>query len=155
MARKIDYFRRLISLAAALAAIPGVAWAIAEDQCERDRNILAKNWKEIPAKTLLFVCHDHYVSEMKVLLTPRDTGDFTLTVAVEGEVYRAIILGKDVGRLRAQTGSYVLNSEKSCLIRGNLSAPAILHFGEPAASGDFGFFSAHDSLDYIDCEAPK
>jgi hypothetical protein len=146
---------RLICLAGALVLAPSAVWAAMATQCEHDRGLLAKNWKKTTAETLLFVCRGHYVSDMKILLTQTDRGDFNLTVALEGKVYRGTIFGKPVERLRAQSGNYVLNSEKSCFIRGNLSKPAILHFGERELPGDLTYFSADNSLDYIDCDSPK
>jgi hypothetical protein len=157
MGPKIDRLRRLIYLALALALAPSVARAALPDQCgrARDRAFAADTAKDIASGTVLFVCYGHYVYGMKVLLTPGDGGDFMLTVVVEGHVYSALIFGKQVERLRAQSGNYVLNSDKSCFIRGKLTKPAILHFGgEKELPGD-PYFAARDSLDYIDCDAPK
>jgi hypothetical protein len=157
MGLKIDCLRRLIYLAIALALAPSAARAALPDQCgrARDRAFTANTAKDIATGAVLFVCYGHYVSGMKVLLTPRDDGDFMLTVAVEGHVYSALIFGKPVERLRSQSGNYVLNSEKGCFIRGKLTKPAILHFGEKELPGDLTYFAARDSLDYIDCDAPR
>ena len=158
MGSKMDRLRRLIYLALALTLAPGAVRAALPDQCgrARDRAFAADTAKDIASGTVLFVCYGHYVSGMKVLLTPKDGGDFMLMVAVEGHVYSALIFGKRVERLRAQSGNYVLNSDKSCFIRGKLTKPAILHFGgEKELPGDLSYFVAGDSLDYIDCDAPK
>jgi hypothetical protein len=121
MGLKIDRLRRLIYLAIALALAPSAARAALPDQCGRDRAFAADTAKDIASGTVLFVCYGHYVSGMKVLLTPKDGGDFALTVTVAGHVYSELIFGKRVERLRAQSGNYVLNSEKSCFIRGKLT----------------------------------
>jgi hypothetical protein len=158
MGPKMHRLRRLIYLALALALAPGAARAALPDQCgrARDRAFAADTAKDIASGTVLFVCYGHYVSGMKVLLTPKDGGDFALTVAVDGHVYSALILGKEVERLRAQSGNYVLNSDKSCFIRSKLTKPAILYFGGGKdVPGDLSYFAARDSLDYIDCDAPK
>jgi hypothetical protein len=92
---------------------------------------------------------------MKIMLAPRDIGDFRLTVTVDGHAYSALIFGKPLERLRANSGNYVLESEKSCFIRGRLTKPAILHLGDKELYGDPAYFSAHDLFDNIYCEAPK
>ena len=93
---------------------------------------------------------------MKVLLAPRNVGDFRLTVTVDGHAYSALVFGKPLERLRANSGDYVLESDKSCFVRGELSKPAILHLGgEKGLPGDRAYFAARDSLNYIDCDAPK
>jgi hypothetical protein len=104
---------------------------------------------------VLFVCQSKYVSGMKVLLAPRKDGDFRLTVTVDGHAYSALIFGKLLERLRANSGNYVLESDKSCFIRGELTKPAILHLGgDKELFGDRAYFTASDLLNYIDCAAP-
>ena len=146
---------RLIYLVIALA--PGAALAAMPDQCGsvRDRRFAADAAKDIASGAVLFVCHSKYVSGMKILLAPRDVGDFKLTVTVDGHAYSALIFGKPLERLRANSGNYVLESEKSCFIRGRLTKPAILHLGDKELFGDPAYFAARDLFDHINCEAPK
>ena len=94
---------------------------------------------------------------MKILLAPRNVGDFRLTVTVDGHPYSALIFGKPLERLRANSGTYVLESDKSCFIRGKLTKPAILNLGDDKVLGlgHTAYFAARDTLDYIDCDAPK
>jgi hypothetical protein len=59
-------------------------------------------------------------------------------------------------RLRKRTGLYLLRSEASCFIRGNLSGPAILHLDATNASDVGDFFATKGALNMIeDCEAAK
>jgi len=149
--------RRLIYFVMTLALVPGGARAAMPDQCGRvrDRAFAAEAAKDIASGTLLFVCHSKYVSGMKILLAPRNAGDFRLTVTVDGRSYSALVFGKPLERLRAKIGNYVLESENSCFIRGELSKPAILHLGDKELFGDPAYFAARDSLNYINCDAPK
>ena len=149
--------RWLICLVLTLALAPGAARAAMPDQCGRvrDRAFAADAAKDIASGTLLFVCHSKYVSGMEILLAPRNVGDFRLTVTVDGHPYSALIFGKPLERLRANSGTYVLESDKSCFIRGKLTKPAILHLGDKELFGDPAYFAARDTLDYIDCDAPK
>ena len=123
--------RGLICLVFTLALAPDMAHAAMPDQCGRvrDRAFAADAAKDIASGTVLFVCQSKYVSGMKILLAPRGVGDFRLTVTVDGHAYSADIFGKRLDRLRANSGDYVLESDKSCFIRGELSKPAILHLG--------------------------
>ncbi len=146
--------RQLVCLVITLALAPGGARAAMPDQCGpvRDRAFAADAVKDIASGTVLFVCHSKYVSGMKVLLAPGHDGDFRLTVTVDGHAYSAPVFGKPLERLRANSGDFVLESDKSCFIRGELTKPAILHLG---GEGDPAYFSARDSLNYVDCDAPK
>jgi len=150
---------RLICLVITLALAPGAARAAMPDQCGRvrDRAFAADAAKDIASGTVLFVCHSKYVSGMKILLAPRNVGDFRLTVTVDGHAYSALILRKELEPLRANSGNYVLESDKSCLIRGKLTKPAILNLGDDKVLGlgHTAYFAAHDTLDVIYCDAPK
>ena len=148
---------RRIYLVITLALAPGAALAVMPDQCGsvRDRRFVADAAKDIASGTVLFVCHSKYVSGMKILLAPGNVGDFRLTVTVDGHFYSAPIFGKRLERLRAKSGNYVLESEKSCFIHGELTKPAILHLGDKELFGDPAYFAARESLNYVDCDAPK
>lgn len=61
---------------------------------DSDRHFAADAAKDIASGSVSFACYSKYVSGMKILLAPRDVGDFKLTVTADGHAYSALIFGK-------------------------------------------------------------
>jgi len=145
---------RWMSALALLAAAAFTSPAIAAD-CDADRKLFPKNWKDVAAETPLFACRSRYMS-LKVYLTPRNEFTMMLTVASDRSVYRASVDVRDADRIRQQKGLYILYSEKTCFIRGNYASPAVLSFADGSRSNGFNFLFAADRLDALEaCEPLK
>lgn len=93
--------------------------------CEADRQLYPENWKAVRNETLLFTCRGRYI-RLKIFLTPRNKSTLMLTVVNGKNVYRAIMDPRDATRFKQQTGLYILYSESTCFIRGQLQQSCCL-----------------------------
>ena len=142
-----------IALAGALVAAALSATAARAANCDADRKLFPKDWASVASETPLYTCNGHYV-HLQVFLTPRGETTLLLTVVNDSRVYRAIVDVSQVDRIKQQTGLYILNSEKTCFIRGTYMSPAVLNFGDRTLSNGANFLFAADRLDSFNaCEA--
>jgi hypothetical protein len=147
--------RRTIALSGALLAATLLATEAGAANCAGDRKLYPKDWKSVAGETPLFTCAGRYV-RLQVFLTRRGETTLMLTVVDDSRVYRAIADVREADRIEQQTGLYILNSEKTCFIRGNYASPAVLSFSDRSMSNAFNFLFAADRLDAFDgCEAAR
>ena len=145
--------RWLLALAATLFISPAVA--MPADQCENERASYPKNWKSVANEKLLLSCHGHYV-RLKIYLTPGKDELLLTVVTDDKDVYRTHLTKARADRLKEQAGIYILNSEKTCFVRGGFNNPAVLSFIDNPGFNEWGFLFAKNDLNVIDdCETAK
>jgi hypothetical protein len=140
-------------LAALLSVVSSTAGAAVD--CDVQRKFFPKNWAAVDKETPLFRCRNRYI-DLKIFLSQRDETQAMLTVVNDAKVYRAIVDLRAADAVRRQSGLYILNSEKTCFIRGVYSQPAVLHFGDKAPLSPGNFLFAVNRLDaFAGCEPVK
>jgi hypothetical protein len=133
------------------AMTPGMALAVAPDECEQQRGQYPKGWNDVSAETPVFTCTAHYAGPIKITLGKPDAAGRRLMSLVrdskggqdgQPEVYR-IWLDKEQAR-RLLDGKYfatILRQQESCWIRGSLDGKDgkdpvfFMDNADPAADG--------------------
>jgi len=142
--------------AVSLMLTTGAAFAVAGDECQKQRAEYPKNWKDTRQETALFTCRSHYSGAFVVKLGATDGAGRVLMslspVSEDGQspnvssakVFRIWLDKEQADRLKQ--GKYfatVVRKEASCWIRGDLNKDTVFFMDnvDPAPdSPDAGSF---------------
>jgi hypothetical protein len=130
--------RTLIVTAALLVPAAGGALAVSPTECEDQRALYPKAWKDTAGDKRLFDCQSHYADGLRIKLGRPDSAGrvlMSLVTLTRGErpaedatkdVYRIWLDKEQAARLMG--GKYlatIMRKEDSCWIRGDLSGDVV------------------------------